>query len=45
METFKVTRADDCIWVEDTRDGLVRHLVSEQAEELADKLQAVAKGE
>ena len=45
METFKVSRADDCIWVEDTRDGVVRHLVPEQARELAGKLDAVAKGE
>jgi len=42
MDIFIVTREDDCIWVEDTRmdgkDGLVLHLVPEQALELGQKL-------
>ena len=43
METddFVVTREDNCIWVEDKRDGLVRHIIPEQASEPVAKLTAV----
>lgn len=33
-KTFQVTREDNCIWIKDLRDGMVRHIVPEQAEEL-----------
>ena len=49
MKTFKVSREDDCIWIEDLRrtadpefkDDSVTHTVPEQAEELIHKLQSV----
>ena len=44
-DTFKVTREDNCVWIEDLRDNLIRHIVPDQAQELADKLKEILKDE
>jgi len=40
---FKITRADNCIWLEDTRrtKDNIWHLVPQQAKEISDKLKNI----
>ena len=41
METFRVERNDNCIWVEDLRVNETVHITPDQAEELRTKLSQV----
>ena len=45
MKTFKVTREDDCVYVEDLRDKSLKHITTSQVKELINELHNILKKE